>query len=224
MAITKKDVELNVNTDTVNAYLTSPITGGPGVLVLHAWWGLKPFFRDLCDRLAEAGFVALAPDLNDGQIARTVDEAAALMEKRDFRRTGEIVMAAKDFLRTDPNLTEEKIGVIGFSMGGAWSLVTAAQAPDQIGAAVVFYGSGEVEYGKIRASILGHFSDQDEWEPAEGIKAMEDGMRKANVDVTFHIYPGRKHWFMEADRPEYDPEAARLAWERTLAFLHTNLG
>jgi carboxymethylenebutenolidase len=221
--ITKKDVELVVNGKPVKAYLASPESGGPGVLLLHAWWGLKPFFRQLCDQLAEAGFVTLAPDLNDGQIAGTVDEAKALMEKRDFRLSGDIVMAAKDFLLQDANLKGKKIGVMGFSMGAAWTLTAAAQAPDQVAAAVLFYGAGEVDFNKVKAGIMGHFSDQDEWEPIEYVQGMVAEMKKANVETTLHIYPGQKHWFMESDRPEYNPETAGLAWQRTLAFLHAKL-
>lgn len=216
--------QLEVAGRSVLAYLSQPEQGGPGILLLHAWWGLKPFFKQLCDRLAEQGFVALAPDLRNGQIAGTVDEARELMEKSDSQFTKAAVMAATEYLLNLPNRKGQKIGVIGFSMGAAWSLVVASSVPDQVAAAVLFYGSGEVDVNKIKSKILGHYSDVDAWEPYDEIKQLEANMKAAGVDVQFHLYPGRPHWFVEADRPEYDPEAAKLAWERTFGFLRAHLG
>ena len=134
MSIQKSEIQLNVNDKKVNAHLANG--GGAGVLVLHAWWGLKPFFKEICDQLAEQGFTALAPDLRDGQIAKTIDDAKALMEKSDGQFVGDVVMAAKDYLR---GIVNGKIGVIGFSMGAAWALVIASTQPEQIAAIVLFY-------------------------------------------------------------------------------------
>jgi carboxymethylenebutenolidase len=219
MAIHKSDINLLVNNKVVGAYLASPDEGGPGVLVLHAWWGLKPFFKAFCDRLAEQGFIALAPDLNDSQIAGTIDEAKALMEKRNSQFTGDIIIAAKDFLLGYPGLKGNKIGVMGFSLGGAWALYIASSAPEQVAAVVVFYGSADIDFSKIKARVLGHYSDKDEWEPIEDIRTMESKLKTAGVEVTFHIYPGLPHWFVEDDRPEFNPGAAELSWNRTIGFL-----
>lgn len=220
MSIKKSEVKLDVNGKPVDAYLASPENGGPGVLVLHAWWGLKPFFKQVCDRLAEQGFVALAPDLRDGQIAATIDEAKALMAKSDGQLIGQIVFTAKDRLR---EITKGKIGAVGFSMGAAWALIVASAVPDQVGAAVLFYGNEDVDVTKITAKVMGHFSDNDEWEPNEWVDKKFGEMEAAGVDATRHTYPGVAHWFMESDRPEYDPAAAQLAWERTVEFLKNNL-
>ena len=95
MPIQKSEIKLDVNGKKVNAYLAAPENGGPGVLVLHAWWGLKPFFKQVCDQLAEQGFTALAPDLRDGQVAKTIDEAKELMEKSDGQLVGDAVMTAR---------------------------------------------------------------------------------------------------------------------------------
>lgn len=217
-------ITLTVNDRPVNAYLALPDGDrGPGVLVLHAWWGLKPFFQQLCDRLAEEGFVALAPDLRDGQIASTVEEAKALMKQSDDQQVGTIAMAAEDYLRSLPAVQGEKIGVIGFSMGAWWAMVVAAEKPEHVGATVLFYGAGEVDFQKVTSKVQGHFSPDDEWEPFDGIRKLMKQIRAAGVDVTFHIYPGTKHWFVEDDRPEYDPAAADLAWQRTFQFLKKNL-
>ena len=222
MSIQKSEIRLDVNGQPVNAYFATPENGGPGVLVLHAWWGLKPFFKQLCDQLAEEGFVALAPDMRNGEIAETIEAAKELMEKSDNQVIGDIVMAAKDYLLT--RAAGEKIGVIGFSMGAAWSLVVAGYDPDKIAATVLFYGIGETDFSKVKSKILGHFSDNDEWEPMEGVRWLENSLKDAtSVDTTFYIYPGVAHWFVEDDRPEYDAAAASLAWERTFEVLKKNL-
>lgn len=220
MTIQKTDLTLDVNGQPVNAYLAASETGGPGLLMLHAWWGLKPSFKDLCDRLAEQGFTVLAPDLFQGEIAETIEAAEELMKSSDDQVVSDAVMAAKDHLLT---LTKGKIGVIGFSFGAAWSLIAAAHDPDNIAATVLFYGVYEVDFSKVKSKILGHFGDRDEWEPLEGAKEMETAMKAAGLDVTLHVYPGVGHWFVESDRPEYDPAAANLAWERTFAFLKETL-
>lgn len=220
MSIQTSEIQLDVNGKKVNAYLASPEKGGKGVLVLHAWWGLKPFFKQLCNRLAEQGFVALAPDLRNGQIAETIEAAQELMNKSDSQFTGAVITTAKDHLR---GITPGKLGVMGFSMGAAWALVVASDAPDQIAATVLFYGTEGVEFGKVKSKVLGHFSDNDEWEPYDGVQKMEADMKAAGVDVTICTYPKVGHWFVETDRPEYDETSALTAWSRTYEFLRNNL-
>jgi carboxymethylenebutenolidase len=220
MSIKKSEIKLDVGGKPVNAYLASPVNGGPGVLVLHAWWGLKLYFKDVCDRLAGLGFVALAPDLRGGQIAKTIEEAKELMAKSDGQLIGQTVFIAKDHLR---EMTKGKIGAVGFSMGAAWALIVASAVPDQVGAVVLFYGNEDVDVTKITSKVMGHFSDNDEWEPSEWVDKKFGEMKAAGVDATRHTYPGVAHWFMESDRPEYDPAAAQLAWERTIEFLNSSL-
>lgn len=219
MSITKSEIQLNVNGKSVNAYLASPAGGGPGVLLLHAWWGLKPFFKQVCDRIAEQGFTVLAPDYYQGRIAGTVDEAKALMENNNEELMGDVIKAAHDHLAAQ---TGRPIGMIGFSMGAGWSLAVASKEPD-VAAVVLFYGANIVDFKNLKANVLGHFSDVDEWEPFEWVEKMQAEMKSAGVDFTLHIYPGVAHWFVEEDRPEYDSAAAQLAWERTFAFLRENL-
>jgi len=220
MSIQKSEIQLHMNDKTANAYLAAPDNGGPGVLVLHAWWGLKPFFKNVCDQLAEQGFTALAPDLYQGRLAKTVEEAKALLDQRDFELMGDTVKAAKDYL-VSLN-TGKPISVVGFSMGASWALITAANEPD-IAAAVLFYGSDGVDFTPVQAKVLGHYAEVDEWEPLDGIHAMEKDMKAAGVDVSLHFYPKVGHWFVEEDRPEYDSESAKLAWERTFEFLKETL-
>jgi carboxymethylenebutenolidase len=218
MSIKKSEIKLQVNNNTANAYLAAPEQGGPGVLVLHAWWGLKPFFKQVCDQLAGQGFTALAPDYYQGNMADTIEDAEALRGKVNQEISGDIIQAAHAHLAA----LGQPIGVIGFSMGASWALLVAANEPD-IAAVVQFYGAGEADYGNFKARVLGHFSDVDAWEPLEWVRKMEADMKSAGVDVTHHIYPGVAHWFVEADRPEYDAAAASLAWSRTYEFLRKNL-
>ncbi|MBK8823497.1 MAG: dienelactone hydrolase family protein [Anaerolineales bacterium] len=219
MSIQTSEIQLKVNDKTVNAYLAAPQNGGPGVLVLHAWWGLKPFFKQVCDQLAEQGFTAFAPDLYQGRVAKTIDEAKEFMEQNDFEFMSEIVKAANAHLTS---LCAGKIGVVGFSMGSGWALAVAENNPN-VSAAVLFYGAGEADFSKVKAKVLGHFAEVDEWEPLEYVQGMEAGMKSAGLDVTLHLYPKVAHWFVEEDRPEYDSASALLAWSRTYEFLRKNL-
>lgn len=215
-------IQLRVNDRSVNAYLASPSNGGQGVLVLPSWWGLKPFFKEICDQLAEHGYTALAPDYYDGRVAKTIDEAKELQgstEGTNPELIGDIVRAAKEHL---VSLAKNKIGVIGFSMGTWWSLVMAESDPI-ISAIVLFYGTGDVDFSTVKAKVLGHYAETDEWESLDNVRGMEQAMKNAGIDVTLHIYPKTAHWFMESDRPEYDPAAAKLAWERTFEFLKASL-
>ena len=222
MAVQTSDVQLKVKDKSVRAYLAGPANGGPGILVLPSWWGLKPFFKQVCDQLAEHGYTALAPDYYHGRVGHTMDEAKALQEEAesDLDGMGAMVKTAKDHLAS---LRRGKpIAVLGFSMGADWAIMTAAKEPD-VAATVLFYGFWSVDFSNTKSKVLGHYAETDEWQPLDGVKQMEQNMKDAGLDVTIHIYPGVSHWFMEDDRPEYDPEAAKLAWQRTFAFLKSNL-
>jgi carboxymethylenebutenolidase len=205
-------------------YEAIPAAGaGPGVLVLHAWWGLNGVFRELCDRLAAAGFVAVAPDLWGGTVATTVDEAERLLQQRDDAAMFAAVSDALAYLRAHPAVRGEALGAIGFSMGAAWALALAGTHPE-LRAVTLFYGNGEADFAATPAAFLGHFAENDPWEPDEFVQGTEAAMRAAGRQVQFHRYSGVGHWFFERDRPDaYNPAAANLAWERTLAFLHEQL-
>lgn len=203
-----------------NQYLVRPPSGlGPGVLVLHAWWGLNDFMKGFCQRLADEGFTVLAPDLYHGKVAKTIPEAEVLRDGMDanYPEAASTVLAAAERLHS---LTGQPIAVIGFSLGGYFALWLSAERPDAVGKVVAFYTDCDTDFSTARASYLGHFAETDPFEPPEAVKALEDGLRAAGRPFAFHTYPGTGHWFFEADRPDaYDPAAAQLAWERTLAFL-----
>ncbi len=211
--------------DTPTGYLAIPESGsGPGVLVLHAWWGLTPFFRSVCDRFAAAGFVAFAPDLNKGKIAHTVQEAEDLNSERNVEETRMTLLRALEYVQQLPSVNRAGLGVVGWSLGAFWTIRLSAMVPDAIRAAVLFYGTGAADFGQAKAAFLGHFAEQDPWEPLDDVRQMETAMRQAGVSLTVHMYPEVGHWFFEDDRPEhYDPDAAALAWQRTIEFLQTHL-
>lgn len=222
MSIQKSRIQLNANGKPLDAYLAASSSGGPGVLVLPSWWGLKPYFKQVCDQLAEHGYAALAPDYYQGRVANTVDEAKALQEEAegDLDAMAALVKAAKDQLVS--LRTGEPIGILGFSMGTDWAVMTAAKDPDVL-ATVLHYGGWSTDFSQMKSKVLGHYAETDEWYPFDTAKEMEQSMKAAGVDVTLHRYPGTAHWFMEEDRPEYNRAAASLAWERTFEFLKQSL-
>jgi len=222
MSIQKSEIQLEANGKPHKAYLASPSSGGPGVLVLPSWFGLKPYFKQVCERLAQQGYTALGLDYYNGRIGTTLDEAQAYQEEAesDLEAMGAMVKAAKDQLAS---LRRDKpIAIIGFSMGTDWAVITAANEPD-VAAIVLFYGGWIGDFSHMKSRVLGHYAEKDEYQSPERTNGMVENMKATGVDVTIYNYPGTAHWFMEEDRPEYDPAAASLAWERTLEFLKQSL-
>jgi carboxymethylenebutenolidase len=225
-------IEFDTEGAAATGYLATPEAGmGPEVLVLHAWWGLTEPFRQVCDRLAEAGFVALAPDLYRGKTATTVEEAEALVEALDGeseRVRGDIAGAVR-FLRQDgaanPADGRGALALVGFSLGGAYALEASVELADEIVAVVTFYTSYTgPDYRHAQAAYLCHFAENDPFDPPEVAVEMNQAFETAGRRATFYTYPGTTHWFFEANRPDaYDPAATALAWERTLAFLNAEL-
>ena len=223
--------EFQADGKTISAYLAVPEHGsGPGVLVLHAWWGLTDVFKQVCNRLAEAGFVALAPDLYHGKTTAAVEEAQALGAAldRDVERWRGDIAGAVQFLRqhTATHLADGrgKLALVGFSLGGSYALDMSVTLAEEIAAVVTFYDSYPgLDYRRASAAYLCHFAEDDPFEPAESVAEMEQALQAVGRPFTFYTYPGTKHWFFEENRPEYDAEAARIAWERTIEFLHQRL-
>jgi carboxymethylenebutenolidase len=221
-------MEVNMTNQNNTQHLAVPPSGqGAGVLVLHAWWGMTDVIRELCDRLAQEGFVALAPDMFAGQTARTIDEAEQLVTHLvDPRTVAPVILGALQALRAHPAVKGDGLGVVGFSYGAYWSLWLAQKKPDLVRAVTLFYGTdgGGGDFKASRAAFLGHFAENDPYEPEESISGLEKALDSADRPKTFYTYPGTGHWFFEPDRQEaYQAPAAQLAWERTAAFLHQQL-
>lgn len=212
---------------TEPGYLALPSAGtGPGVLVLHAWWGLTDVIQDVCDRLAALGFVAYAPDLYHGQLATTIPEAERLGKELDQNadRAQAETRAAVDMLLAYTGDQSRGIGVVGFSLGAAYALQLSGAAPEQVRAVVLFYGAAGGDFVRAQATYLGHFAENDPYEPAESVAWLADALTSAGRSATFYRYDGVGHWFFEPDRVDaYNETAATLAWERTVAFLREQL-
>jgi carboxymethylenebutenolidase len=212
--------ELAVGNQRVTAY-ANPRPAAPGVVVFHAWWGLNDDLTAFADRLAGAGFSVLAPDLARGRIATTVEEAEQLSSGLDQAHADAVALAAIDRLALEGGAAA--IAALGFSMGCAWAMWSAAQRPI-VAATVVYYGTLQgASLVRAPAPVLGHFAEADPYEPDDQVLAFERTLREAGRRVAIHRYPGTGHWFAEPSRDAWRPAAADLAFERTVAFLAEHL-
>ena len=212
------------NGSTFNGYLASPATpNGKGILFFHAWWGLNDFIRQTCDALAGEGYLVLAPDYYNGKVGTTIEEAEALTETVDWGNADTLIATAAGYLAAQLPGETPKMGTIGISLGGVFTVNAAIAYSRWIKAAVIYYGLGEGDFSKSKASFLGHLAAHDQFDDAETYQAFEQQIKDAKLETAFYTYPNTEHWFIETDRPEYRPGAAQLAWERTLEFLEAKL-
>ncbi len=197
-----------------SGYLALPESGeGEGLLLFHPWWGLNDFIKQTCDRLAGQGFVVFAPDLYHGRIAATIEEAAQLMEEQDSAAATATAEGGYEFLREHQAVQGNTLKAIGFSMGAGFASMLDFSHPGVFDKVVLFYGAVGEDLSQSKASYVGHFGEQDEYEEMEYIEQM-----KAD-NVQIFMYPETSHWFVETDRKGYfHPASAELAWNRTLEF------
>jgi carboxymethylenebutenolidase len=204
-----------------NAYLAAARPApGPPVLLLHPWWGLNQTIRDLADRLAGDGFTVIAPDMFDGTVLTTPDDAEAHVKSlspADGDRIRAGVLAALDQLLAHPDARGDRAAINGRSFGALVGTQVAGERSD-IGAVVMFY-SGIFE-APAGIAYLGHFAEDDEFDDSAQVPEFEKTLGNGSAA---HVYPGTKHWFIEGDRPEFDGDAAELAYSRTVAFLREQL-
>ena len=193
--------------------------GRPALVIVHESWGLNAHIRGVVDRFAKEGYVAFAADLYRGKVPQTAAEAQQLVA------AGDKAQWMADLEQAVAALLPRKVGVVGFSMGAAFALSVAARVPE-VSACVAFYGvpRPEVDLTKTRARVLGHYVDNDSWVPAERLDQVEAELRRAGVPVTVHRYDAQHSFFDERRNDVYSPENAKVAWERTLAFLKDALG
>jgi len=209
------------------AYLSLPpsATGPvPGIVVIHEWWGLNEHIEHWADRLAAAGFAALAVDLYGGTVATTADEAMAAMKAVDGTRAAATISAALTYLAEDPRIRAPKRGVIGWCFGGGWSLQTAIAHPE-LAAAVIYYGHLVVDPGVlagIKARLLGVFANADKSIPPADVDAFDAALTTAHVEHAIYRYDA-DHAFANPSGPRYDEADAADAWAKALAFLQQTL-
>ena len=208
------------NRSAGEAFLVEPPGGekGPGVLVLHSWWGLNDWSRDFGRRLAAEGFVVLIPDLFDGVQPVTEAEGEAVLAGVDPDQLSGLVMSSAHTLRALTDDPDRPIAVLGFSMGASLALWLSARLNTSINAVVAFYGAQSIDFDDATAIYQGHFADDDHIVSEEDRVVTESFIRLGGRETEFHLYPGTKHWFFEAG-DNYDEEAAELAWTRTRDFL-----
>jgi carboxymethylenebutenolidase len=204
---------------TTRLYVAGDVEpGAPGVVAFHAWWGLNDDVVGYADRLVAAGFAVVVPDMFGGQVASTIEEADRLSGSADEAACDAIALAAVDQL-ADRLGPEAKLAALGFSFGAAWAMWSPAER-ERLVASVVYYGSiSGPSLSRSSVPVLGHFAETDPYESDEGIAEFEATLRSAGRDVVIHRYPGTGHWFAEPSRDAYRPDAADLAFERTVAFL-----
>ncbi|HEX7333337.1 MAG TPA: dienelactone hydrolase family protein [Pyrinomonadaceae bacterium] len=212
---------------TTGGYLAEPKQGGgPGVVVIQEWWGLVDHIKDVCDRFAAEGFVALAPDLYHGKTTKSPDEAGKLMMAMRIDEAERDLSAAVDYLSTLDSTTSEKAGVVGFCMGGALALYTATKNP-KIGACVVFYGGHpkvKPDLPNLHAPVLGLYAGKDDFVTPESARDLERQLKDLGKQIDVNIYNDTDHAFFNDTRPEvYNAEAAADSWKRTVEFLRKHL-
>ena len=225
-------VDFTSNGDTARGYLAGD--RGPGVLVVQEWWGLNPQIKGVTDRLAGEGFVALAPDLYRGELAGhdEMDKAAQLMTALPMDRAARDMSGAVDYVAARSGVSGDGVGAVGFCMGGGLVLRLGTLRPDKIKAVVSYYGvlgfddEGAPDWSKLQAAVLGNYGDKDDFFPAAKAEALAAGLRSLGKSVDVKIYPGRGHAFANEDDVfgTFSPDDERDTWQRTVSFLHEQLG
>ena len=225
-------IDFKTNGEKESGYLALPEgRRGPGVIVVQEWWGLDSGIKEMADRLAAAGFVALAPDLYHGQLAghTEMDKAGELMSSLPPERAARDMSAAVDYLADHDATTGDGIGVMGFCMGGLLTFILAALRPDRIVAAVPFYGfptgDDQPNYRDIEAAIQGHMAEHDDFFPPDAARALEAELKALDKDVTITVHEGAGHAFMAPHNAlgTQDQELYDKIWPQVTAFLHEHL-
>jgi carboxymethylenebutenolidase len=212
---------------TAHGYLALPPSGqGPGVIVIQEWWGLTDHIADVTDRLAQEGFVALAPDLYGGNVAHESGEALRMMQDLPVARGVELLSGAVDHLLGLPEVTSETVGAVGFCMGGGFVIYLAVADP-RVGAAVPYYGviQGELpDFSALKAQVQGHYGELDTSIPPEKLDQLRAAIQQqSGITPDFRVYPAQ-HAFFNDGRPEvHDPKSSAQAWQSTVSFLHDQL-
>lgn len=222
-----KMIEFRANGGTAEGYLAIPENGkGIGVIVLQEWWGLVPHIKDVADRFANEGFVALAPDLYDGQIGKSPDEAGKLMMALNIGETEKKLRGAVEYLLNHESVKGEKVGTVGFCMGGMLSLF-AATKNENVGAGVVFYGihpAVKLELENLQAPVLGLYAENDEFVPPSAVKELAEKFEANGKSFEYKIYENADHAFFNDTRKEvYKKDYAEDAWQKVLKFYRENL-
>jgi carboxymethylenebutenolidase len=228
VAATSKPVSYKSGDETVQGILYTPEGKGPfpALIVIHEWWGLNDWVKEQGSKLADQGYAALAIDLYRGKVATTPEEAHEIMRGVPEDRAARDLHAAFAFLQSQKSVKKNRIGAIGWCMGGGYSLNVALQEPT-LAADVINYGhlaSDKETLKKINAPVLGLFGGQDRGIPAEDVKKFEQNLKELGKSVDVHIYDDAGHGFENPNNKDgYRAEDTADAWKRTVDFLAANL-
>ena len=220
-------VEFPSNGKTGNGYLAVPASGGgPGVIVLQEWWGLVDHIKDVADRFAAEGFVALAPDMYHGESTTSPDDAGKLMMALDIGRVETDLRGAIAYLLARGDVTSSHVGTVGFCMGGQLSLYAACENA-AVGACVVFYGihpNVKPNLATLEAPVLGFFAEKDDFVPPGAARQLEADLTAAGKTADITVFAGADHAFFNDTRTAvYDETHAATCWSRMLAFYREQL-
>jgi carboxymethylenebutenolidase len=209
-------------------YLARPSHPAPAVVLIQEWWGVVDQIKGVADRLAAEGFVVLVPDLYDGAKASEPSAAEKLMMSLDMERAAKDLRGAVGQLLESGEVSSDRVGCVGFCMGGGLALLLASLEP-AVTATVNYYGAFpwddvELDVSGIHGNVLLHYASDDDWAtPAFG-HDLERRLTENGVSATLHVYEGAGHAFMDETRPEsHDPVATETSWRRTVAFLRSEL-
>ena len=194
--------------------------------MIQEWWGLVDHIKSVCDRFADAGFVALAPDVYHGQTTKSPDEAGKLMMALRIDEAEQDISGAIQYLLDHDAVTGDKVGIVGFCMGGALALY-AATKNSNVAACVVFYGihpNVKPDLPNLSAPVLGIYAEKDGFVTPDVVRQLEQQLKSLGKQVETHIYPQTDHAFFNDTRPEvYNAEASADAWQRTIDFFRQHL-
>lgn len=223
-----KMVQFPTNGKTGSGYLAAPQSGGgPGVIVIQEWWGLVDHIKDLAERFAQAGFVALAPDMYHGETTTSPDDAGKLMMALKIDEVEKDLRGSIDYVLSLDETRGDKVGTVGFCMGGQLSLY-AACANSKVGACVDYYGvhpDVHPDLANLQAPVLGFFAEKDSFVTPEVARKLESSLKAAGKEAEIHIYEGADHAFFNNTRTEVYHEAhAKDSWDRMLKLFKENLG
>ncbi len=224
----RQNVTFSSNGGEAHGYLALPDSGhGPGLVVIQEWWGLTSHIADITDRFAAEGFVALAPDLYGGPTTHDADEAGKMMQELPVDRAARDLAGAVDFLLQRDDVQGDRVGVVGFCMGGAFVLTLAAQEGGKIAAAVPFYPVGPMpdDYAGLQGAVMAHFGERDDFIPISQADELSEKIKAGTGRAPeIHRYPAG-HAFLNDENllGTYDPDQAKLAWDRTVSFLREHL-
>lgn len=222
-----KMVNYKSGEETVSGFLVTPEGKGPfpAIVVIHEWWGLNDQVKSEAKRLAKEGYVALAVDLYRGKVTKNPEEAHELLRGLPEDRAVSDLLAAISYLITLHEVKKDKIGSIGWCMGGGYSLSLAINNPD-LAASVIYYGrlvTNKDQLAKIKASVIGFFGENDRGIPPSSVKEFEENMRELEKEVSTNVYKGSGHAFANEENRSYNTKAAKDSWEKTLAFFAEKL-